>query len=427
MTAAAARCGTVRVPENRQRPSGRQIELRVTILPATGDRSRPPLFPIAGGPGGSVHGQLSFYLGEGVAYRQRREIVLVDQRGTGSSNPLICPDIITEPVYTDMFQPANVARCRRQLARRADLRHYGTDAAVADLDAVRAALGFDRISLSAASYGTTAALRYIATHPDRVHAAILAGAAPPVAMPPREHAVAAQRALDLLLAECAADTACRTAFPNMADDLERALALRTRAAPSPERFMEALRSLMYSPTGGRRVPYILHRAARGDLSAFDAATDPGSSASTFADGLYLSITCAESLALMDYPRASAASRVTRFGDYRLRVQRAACRQWPAARVPSTHLAPIVADVPVLFLSGNLDPVTPPQWAAETARMLPNARQLLIPAASHTVAGLSNLDTCYDPLMIRFLDTGSHRDLDPSCLADMRPPPFATGP
>ena len=208
--AAVARCGTVEVPENRARARGRRIALNLVILKAaSGQADLPPMFDIDGGPGLAVTKNAGFYATDGAAYRARREIVMVDQRGTGGSNRLGCPELeAPDAPYRPMFPLEAVKRCRKALEAKADLRHYLTADAVADLEAVRIALGYGKIDLSGLSYGTTVALRYMATYPDKVRAALLMGVSPPTAMPPALHAPAAEGAFGLLAAQCEADAAC---------------------------------------------------------------------------------------------------------------------------------------------------------------------------------------------------------------------------
>jgi len=421
---AQARCGTVSVPENRWVPSRRSIALNVVVLPATSSRTLPPLFDIDGGPGLADTKNAGFYLGDGSAYRKHRSIVLVDQRGTGASNPLDCPELGgPAAALQPMYPPEAVGRCRKALDPKADLTQYGTEAAVADLDAVRTALGFRRLDLIALSYGTTVALRYLAAHPDRVRAAALMSVAPPSAMPPRDHAVVGEWALKLLFAQCADDTRCRSAYSPDSDFAKALTLLPTLSGgPSPAVFAEKIRSLMYQPATARMIPNVLHHAAAGDLEPFYALTRSGGRLS-YSDGMYLSVTCSESLGHFDYAKAATAARKTRFGDYRLERQRAACDQWPKAHVASDFYAPVQAKSAVLIISGALDPVTPPEWAAEVARHLPNGRQVTIRQSGHIFDGLSGVDTCFDPLVIRFFETGDAKALDASCLETMKPPAF----
>lgn len=287
--AARARCGTIEVPEDRTRPEGRKIALNIMIIPATGPVRLPPLFDLEGGPGLPSTHSAGFYLTDGAAYRDGRDVVLVDQRGTGGSNPLLCPELdAPQRQYAPLYPDALVQACRDRLAAHADLASYGTDAAAADLDAVRAALGAERIDVVALSYGTTLALRYATLHPERVRAMVLFGTVPPEARPPRSHAPAATHALGLIIRDCAAAPACHQAFPELGRELSRAAA-RLPAGLSRDVFVEKLRNLMYAPDRAARIPRILHAAAAGDFAPFYAATRR-TGPTELADGLYLGVT-----------------------------------------------------------------------------------------------------------------------------------------
>lgn len=422
-----ARCGTVTVPEDRQRPGGRTIALNVIVMPATSPAPHtPPLFDIDGGPGLPVTKHAEFYASFGSAYRARRDIVMVDQRGTGGSNPLHCPEFSTpDAAYQPLYPAAAVSRCRKALESSADLTKYGTREAVADLDDVRAALGYDKIDLFGLSYGTTVALRYLATHPERARAAVLMGVSPASATPPKFHAIAGDRAIRLLFERCRADPACSASF-DPSGDVERIRArLRsTEGAPSEEIFFEKLRTLMYQPSGARRIPFIMDHAAAGDLAPFYEATRP-QGPRLYADGMFLSVICSEAMALMDVAAATEAAQATIFGDYRLRRQQEACAEWPIAEVGVDYLQPVLSDAPVLLISGELDPVTPPSLADEAARTLPNSKHVVIPESGHIFDGMSGIDTCLDPLILSYLDSGDIEAVSASCVATMRPPAFVT--
>ena len=421
-------CGDVRVPENREQGDGRTIALNVVILKAqVAFPDLPPLVDIDGGPGLASTRSLAFYRSDGLAYRQRRDVILVDQRGTGSSNPLACPEL--SPIgmeSAELYPVQKVAACRMVLEQRADLTQYGTDAAADDLEDVRRALGESQFDFVALSYGTTLAMRYMTKYPSRTRAAVLLSVVPADAMPPQHHAVVAEAMLNRIFSDCAAERKCKAAFPNLASDADRAIQwLGSRDdGPSPEVFFEKLRTWLYSPITARRVPLILHHAALGDLQPFWSMAAKAGSLPYF-DGLYLSITCSESLALMDYDEAAAASRATRFGDYRLRRQREACAVWPKAKVSLGFLKPATSTAAVLMISGGRDPVTPGRWAAAARRHLPNARHIQIKWSSHTFDGLSDVESCYYPMELRFFDSGNVRSLGESCVKAMKPPPFAT--
>jgi pimeloyl-ACP methyl ester carboxylesterase len=415
---AHAVCGSVAVPENYAKSGSREIRLNVVIFPATASgRGKAAQFDLEGGPGFAVTDSAAFYGTDGTSYHEFRDVVLFDMRGTGDSNPLRCPaieDRVRAAPEAPMYPPDLVADCARSLAATADLAQYGTANAARDIDAVRAALGYERIDLNAASYGTTLALRYIQDYPDRVRSAVLQGAAPADRTPPAHHAVGAERGLNLLFDACTADAGCAKQYPN----LRAELAAATRRL-DPERravFLEKLRTRLDFPATARGVPKAIHDAATGTAVKVPSSSLGGR---VFADGLYLSITCAESLARMDVARAIAESDATVFGSYRMQRQRDACARWPAAPSDPDLFRKESRDVPVLFLSAALDPVTPPDWAAETAKKFPNGRQVVVPEGAHGFDGLTGVDTCIDAIVLKFVETLAPAKLDVSCVAGMR--------
>lgn len=414
-----AECGVVNVPENYDEPTGRSIALRVAILRSTNPNSdNAPLFELEGGPGVGVTANVSFYATDGAIYHEDRDVVFVDMRGTGGSNPLVCAalDAHAQAEPSGPLYPVELtAACAADLRARADLSQYTTLNAARDLDAVRQALGAEQIALDALSYGTTLALAYMTEYADRVSAAVLTSTVPADRTPPRFHATAASTALTQIFDACADEAACAARFPDPAGDLDRARQ-RFSTTEQAEIFAERLRTMMYAPASARRVPLFLHQSARDAAPAQEYSTPP------VAEGLYLSITCAESFPHFEVAIAREAARRTAFGDYRLRRQESACAVWPT--LPSTPPTPEHRiDIPVLFVSGSFDPVSPAEWTDDVLAHFPNGRHVVIEGGAHIVDGLSNLDTCYDPLIVRFLNVRDARGLDTSCLATVRPPAF----
>ena len=423
-SAAGARCGVVYVPENHAKPRGRKIGLKVIVLPATGPaNSGRAQYDLEGGPGFAATDFLGFYAGEGAMYRATRDIVLADMRGTGGSNPLRCfgiEEYEKRQPSAPMYPPELVAECAQQSVVASDPRQYSTVAAARDIEWIREALGYEQLDLNAVSYGTTLALRYIDEYPKRVHSAVLMGTVPAKNTPPRFHASAAEVSFGHLARQCAADETCRTQFGDVDTNLRLALE-RIPSIPVllPGTFMEKLRTMLYAPVSRALVPALLKRAAQGDFSAFTKS----SGGRVFADGLYLAITCTESFGEMDVDAAIAVSRATRFGAYRLESQRAACASWPASPRDPRLMESRDSAVPVLFLAGELDPVSPAAWAQERVSHFRNGRVVLMQHGAHVVDGLTGLDTCLDAATLRFFDTADARSLDVSCFAGMRPPPF----
>jgi pimeloyl-ACP methyl ester carboxylesterase len=413
---AGAACGTVSVPENYAATDGRRIDLNVIVFRAREPNSeRNAQFDLEGGPGFAVTESADFYATDGESYRQHRDVVLADMRGTGSSNPLRCESIEAYSMSQDwapLYPPDLVAECAKTLSATADLRQYTTEAAAKDIDAVRKALGYPRIDLNALSYGTTLALRYIDDFPQHVRSAVMVGTVPAELTPPRFHATAGAAGLQRIIDACAAESACAARFPHLQDELAQAL---QRMSPDVRPvFMEKIRTWLYLPMTARRVPLLIHKAANDDVESLRRAR----SGRPFADGLYLSITCSESMAVMDVDNAIAEADKTVFGSYRLQRQRDACKQWPVAAAEQPPSRARTSDVPVLFLSGAFDPVTPPAWTAEVARGFPRSTQVVVPQGGHVLEGMSGMDTCVDAMILTFVENPSAPGPDSSCVKEM---------
>ena len=434
-------CGKLSVFENRETRAGRKIDLNVVVLPAFDQQTKTdPLFDLAGGPGAASTDAATFYATYGKEYRRRHDVVLVDQRGTGKSNPLSITREKTPQYYLSEMYPVDyVQNLRQTLERRADLTQYTTSIAMDDLDDVRGWLGYDRINLFGQSYGTRAALVYLRQHPDRVHTVTLIGVASTYLKMPMYHAEAAARAMDLLLQQCEQDAQCHQAFPqireewtNLLAQLERAPARVEFSAPDKSAtveiqrgvFAEKVRTWMYGRDQASRIPLIIHQAAHGDFAPFLHEAIAPSIPDFIADGMYLSVTCAEDVPFIDQEEAERMNAGNPFGNYRVFQQTRACGMWPRARIPDNFRDPVSSNVPVLIFSGNMDPVTPPQRGEEAARYLPNSRHVIVPQAGHGVDGLTD-PGCVDRLIREFMATGDAKKLDVSCVDRMAPPPFVT--
>lgn len=437
---AAYRCGALQVPEDHATPGGRRIALNVLVMPARAPQpGQPPLYSLAGGPGMAATEDASFFASDGRAHWQDRDVVLVDQRGTGRSAPLRCPALERNPPLQPMYPLDQVRACRDALAVDHDLTRYTTAASVRDLEAVRQALGHARIDLVGLSYGTRLAQAYARAYPERVRAMALLGAVPRHRRLPLDHAANGQAVLDGIFAACAADAACNSAFPALRQDWATVLA-RLQAGPmqvSFERdgktervgitrgpFAEALRSMLLATPGQRGLPYLIHRMAAGDYQPFLAPLLSSPPMPGLAEGLYLSLVCGEDTNRIEAGEIETATAGTFLGRYRVDEQVAACREWPAssaslAEIKSPDAAP---GMPVLLLAGTMDYVTPLSWAREVATHYPNSRVVPIEHLGHLPIGLEGM-ACYDDTIAAFFRAGSAQSLDLSCFAKMVPPPF----
>lgn len=427
-SADGARCGVLTVPEDWARPGGRELTLRVVVLPATGPRALPPLYHFEGGPGLPASIAAEFYATAGAAYRRNRDVVLLDQRGTGGSAPLACPVFVTHPLVP-VLDTAAVAACRVRLAEGADLARYGTADAVRDVEQLRVALGHGPIDLIGLSYGTRVAQEYARAYPQRVRAIALLSAVSPDDKLPAAFAPNAAAVLGALVQRCRQDKACRAAIPDLARDIAL---LRGRLAGGPVAvtlpdgapaqltqgpFWEAVRAQLATTGQQRRLPWLLHEAAQGRYEPLLAAIVPR--AEPGANGALLSVSCAEdTLHLTEAEIAASGDSV--FARYRVDQQLAACRAWAVPAVARPAFA--TGDWPVLLMNGAMDHVTPPAGAQAIARHLKNARVIVIPELGHFPDGLAHME-CYDELIVRFFETGDAAGLDRSCIRGMQPPPF----
>lgn len=433
------RCGRLLVPVDRSGEAPGQIALNVVVVPAREQTGRVPLFMAEGGPGLAASDLAYGFVTALEQHRTYRDVVLVDQRGAGSSGRLGCEELESSSPLERHYPPVKVALCNARLETTTDTRFFTTTATAGDLEDVRAALGHDKIDLWGISYGSRVVQSYIKMFPDRVRSAALVGASSPANRPTLHHAKNAQRVLDLIFKDCEADPACSGAFPALREDwnavlarldegpVELKLVLPGTTEPVDVRitrgpFLEALRILMTSAPGQRALPLLLHLAAEGDFASFSTAALM-SGASGIAEGLFLSVTCAEDVGLIDEAEIASATADTFLGDYRVRELMGACKDWKVSAPPAGFTAPVTSDVPVLLISGARDHDTPAAWGAEVAEHLSNGRHVVIEQMPQVPFGLSNFD-CFAKLMLDFFDRASATALDTTCTSQMQPPPFA---
>lgn len=432
-----ARCGTWEVRENRTARTGRLIPLSVVVLPARGPRPAvDPVFYLEGGPGLPATEAAAEIAEELAPVLEERDLVFLDQRGTGRSNPLDCPLGATPAAF---FDPADLRACRAALEHKADLTRYTTLDAVEDLDEVRRALGVGPVNLVGASYGTTLAQAYLREHPEGARTAVLIAPVSPADPYPLSVAHDIQSGLDRLFADCAADAGCHAAIPDPQADLA-ALMARLEAGPArveipdpdggapvsyeltPDLLRLTLPQRLYSAEAAARVPLSLHRAAAGDSASLARAVLvlwrhfwSGRSL-----GQILTIECSESLPpdRLTPEAVAAATAGTFHGDFRIRAHRALCAGWPRVPVPARRFEPVRATTPVLLLTGALDPILPPRHGEAVVRGLPNGRLVVVAGESHFP-----INDCTRRLLRDFLAAGSAAGLDVSCATEGRRPPF----
>lgn len=428
------RCLTLPVPLDYAKPQGASLKLHVTVAPAFREAARSdPLFVLAGGPGQAGSEVLPLLNAAFRRVRATRDIVFIDQRGTGLSGKLDCE---SRPEHETMSDAELEAELRACIAKsRAPFAAYTTAAAARDLEQVRRALGYGKVNVWGGSYGTRLGQAYARAYPGSVRTLVLDGVAAPEQVIPaggRDGSAA----LDKLFAQCAANAQCKAAYPNLRAEFD-ALVARTEAgirlsiadprtaAPvsftmTGQRFLGTVHNILYSPADARRLPFLIHSAYQGRWEPFVArhnvAADFGSDGSA-AMLLHFAVVCAE-----DVPRMTPelvkedAALLTRPLAERIP---SICKAMNVPAVP--YAAPTKIAAPALLLSGALDPVTPPRRAEAAARYFNNARHLVVANAGHGVSQLG----CAPRLLREFLDQPA-RQLDASCLAEIPAPTFQLG-
>lgn len=433
-------CGYVLVPENYQQPDGKQIDIHYAILPAVTEGKRPdPLLILAGGPGQAATELAPMIAKIFEPVRKKRDIVLIDQRGTGASNPLQCEvQHADELMQTD--DPDNLrkmaANCLAKLTD-TDTLQYTTLNSIRDFEQVRKALDIARFNLYGGSYGTRVGLKYLQHYPESVRTATLDAVAPPqVVIGP--FGLHGSLAFNLMLEDCKKQPGCARTFPDLTGDYQQVMKrLATTEVKldandpltnepiemllTPGRFGSIIRLALYSPMSRQLLPYTIHQAAVENyqpLLGLMGSTTVAAQNSIYL-GLMLSVVCSE-----DLPRASdellAQDANNDFiGGQTGEAFKALCSAWPAQPVDESWAEPVQSDKPVLLLSGTQDPVTPPRWGDIAARTLPNSKHLVASHASHTIAS----HTCANRIIAKFIEAGSVKPLDGDCLKQRVAQPF----
>lgn len=435
----AALCGNYEVPENRDAPGGRKLSLRVAVLRAY-DRPKPdPVLVIAGGPGESAINVASALGADTLAEAGRdRDIVFIDQRGTGQSNPFHC-DLFGErnPVeqiaQLDFFPAAALKQCLENFP--GDPRMYTTRHALADLEEIRAAIGYPRIMLDGASYGSRAVLEYIRTYGPRAGAAVITSSSPTHRAAMEASAGAAENALRSVFADCAANPECSKEHPAPEAELREVLR-RLRAAPAvaalrvredapevrirvtAELFQTSLRMMLYSAETSAHIPMVIRSAHRADFQPALRGLAPMAFLMRrgLSTGMFLTVWCNEFAPLQRAEDFDRQRDGLLGADALIESAFRACATWPreepVAATPVATMGPVRSDVPVLLFSGERDPATPAEASREMARHLGRSRHLVVRGAGHQIGH----DACRARIIAAFFrNPAGAAPLDTSCL------------
>lgn len=425
-------CGFVKRPLDPAHPEGVQIDVHYLVVPAMARNKQPdPVLMLAGGPGQSAIGVAPAVVSRLTRLNNRRDLVFIDQRGTGRSAPLQCEDetkLSTAQALDPGAQARRLEECRTALMRLpyGDLRFFTTTIAMQDFEAVRQQLGVPQWNLIGASYGTRAALEYQRQFPDTVRRTVLDGVAPPDMVLPASFSTDGQAALDASLLACAEDAVCRAQYPQLRQQwaavlqsLPREVSVGHPVTGLPERFvltrdllLRSVRAPLYVPALTAALPAAIDAASQG---RFEGLLGLGGALHArkgmrLATGMHFSVVCAEDVsrlaAAMDKPGAD-------FGTTDVSFYVQACKHWPAGAVPPAFYSIGPTRSPVLVLSGGADPATPPRHGERVARALgahnPSLVQhVVVPQAGHGVAPVG----CMNEVLFRFIDAKQDRDALP---------------
>jgi pimeloyl-ACP methyl ester carboxylesterase len=439
--------GTYEVAENPQKPEGSKIKIKFIILPARSRNPAPdPVFVFSGGPGQGAADGVEGWAHRLDKLRREREIVLIDQRGTGASNPLPCFCIgdpqQAQTYLKDMFPVDYVERCREELEAKRDLRYYHTVLAIEDTDQIRAALGYDQINLIGVSYGTIFSLVYMNHYPQNVRSAYLDSTAPPNWDYPACLAQDTEISLQRLINDCAADPDCSSDYPDFEKELYELWEILKQGPVStqitnpingvPEtvtfthhNFIHIIRSMLYSNASSRWIPAFIYWAYRGiwfPLVEYAVQYFKDLSASLM-DGMLLCVTCSETIPYINMEDARQRAQDTFMGTYRINQQSRACELWVRGDLPDGFLELAELNIPCLIFSGEFDPVTPPDKGQIVASYLPLSLHYIIPNSAHGAGQAWN--DCLDDVVAQFISQGNVTGLDTSCADSNCRPPFVS--
>jgi pimeloyl-ACP methyl ester carboxylesterase len=437
---ANARCGSLEVAENPAEPGGKRISLNIAIAPATGKTTEPdPVFFFAGGPGQAASETWVMIQSTLSKIRKTRDIVMIDQRGTGGSNKLDCVSEIEEDLNQEIDLDLIRTETKKCLAELdGDPRFYTTSIAMGDYNLVRQAMGYDKINIMGVSYGTRAAQVYLRLFPETVRSVTLDSVVPMQLALGQDHAPMLDRSVQTVLKDCSESESCNSLFPHQAEELNT---LFTQLRNEPQQITiinpvsgepqemrltadtlgVAIRFLSYASETQAMIPLLVHEAlTTGNLSrlASQALLIMTGLNEMLSKGMELSVLCSEDYPFMDL---SADYSHTLMGNLMLEIVDLQCKIWPRGDVAEDFHQPVVSDSPVLLMSGERDPVTPPAYAARAAETFSNSLNLVAHGQAHSV--MKNV--CLRDITTEFIEKGSVEDLDTSCVEHILQAPFFT--
>lgn len=419
------RCGYLVVPENRQVDTGRTIKVAVAVIRAQSPHPAPdPLVDLIGGPGSSdlgINGPSAVAHGVGPTFLWNRDLILVDQRGAGFSQPsLACQS------YEDLQM------CRQRLVKRfVDVSAYNTVENAADIADLRTALGYREINVSGVSYGSTLALQLMRDHPQGIRSVMMNGITGPTFNTFNDQIPNTWHGLQQIFNDCAADATCNGEYPHLARTFINLLA---RLQAHPVHLPNAgtldavtlwwwLNDYIASPANVGAAPSAIQNMAQGDFSSYvqDRETQQANGPTPVTAGMFESMTCSEWQAQSSPARIATRAQAVPVPSAVRRALIAGkvaglhdCSIW---RVPSTSTVNHTyfhSAIPTLLLPGRYEPKTSFAQAYPLARHLGHSYVVPLPTMSHEISWSG----CTAMIIGEFLDHPDRKP-DSSCTADMK--------
>ena len=465
-------CGELKVPENYQYHLQNniqyfpQITIKFVVIPAIERNEKyAPLMFLAGGPGQSAVGIAAGILGAFNEVRKTRDLLLIDQRGTGQSQALVCsafskknlrekdavafssqkPSQKKDNVYSNIpedFSSAEIEQCLSQLTE--DLSQYNSENAIRDFNEVRQVLGYQYINIYGSSYGTRAGLLYMQLFPQTIQHIVLDGVAP-IEKPIGLFGQSSAASFELLLTDCEQEEYCQQAFPQLKDEFQRLvkrlekqpmtieilhpkLGIPTTFVLTKAKLYSIIIKQLYSVPMRSFIPLALHQAYIDNYLPLAGLIAAGEDTGEMSTALYFNIICNEDFARLTADAFNHDAQNNFSESYSHKSLQQVCPLWPTYPLPSTftqalNLDPLTIKIPSLILSGGLDPVTPASNGEALVKRLPNSHHIIVDNLSHGVA--TSASDCVVPIINQFLMDITMQDIDTSCLNNIPKASFMT--
>lgn len=431
-----SKCATVKMPLDHRGAISGDIDVFVAVVPALSSQILDdPLVIFSGGPGQANSEMGALVTMAFKSIREHREIILIDQRGTGKSTPLRCTDE-DESDYSPSKHSMSIQSCRANFDFAAE--YFTMENVIADTHVILKSLGYEKVNLWGVSWGTRSAVHYLRRYPAHVRSVIVDGVLPPDVGIFETSPKSATRALTKLYEACKMDEICTKAYGDIEGIIDELVGkankgtLRYNGANpvtgepmsqgiSLMTLVQNIRGILYTPQKATMLPMALYKLNHGDGRAFMALTSEGAMMSkSLYLGSTLSLLCGEEVPRITAERAQEIGTGQLTQDTYYQYWLAACKGWPSLPGDDDIHTPLASDVPMMILSGELDPVTPPSMGEHLAKSFKNSRHLVVRGVGHNVS----YQGCMPKILGKFIKELDASVIEAECLDKMKRPAFS---